>query len=106
MSIVLQPHFIIHPVDAYAATPFTATFTCSAQGHGVLSIEWKREGSLELSSQSNQTILFPEITESYINSTLVLYNVTDIDAGKYYCTASNEMKASNSTTANLIFSGK
>ena len=103
---VREPEFIIHPTDAYAAAPFSVMFTCTAKGFGHLSIEWHRGGSLVLSNQSEQIVYFTEHTNSYIKSTIIIYNVTDDDAGEYYCTASNELKESNSTAANLYFSGK
>lgn len=103
---VLEPEFIIHPTDVYAAAPYSATFTCKAKGFGNLSIKWKREGSLALPNQSEQTVHFPEVTKSYITSTITIYHVTDQDAGKYYCTASNELEESNSTAANLYYPGK
>ena len=100
-----EPEFIIHPTDAYAAAPFSIMFTCMAKGFGHLSIEWHRKGPLALSNRSEQTVYFTEHTKSYIKSTIIIYNVTDEDAGEYYCAASNELKASNSTAANLYFSG-
>ena len=106
MFAVREPEFIIHPTDAYAAAPFGVMFTCTAKGFGRLSIEWNREGSLVLPSQSEETVYFLEVTNSYIKSILIIYNVTDEDADKYYCAASNGLKASNSSVANLFFSGK
>jgi len=97
---VPAPHIIVHPTNTSAAAPFSAVFTCSAEGYGDLNIRWRRKGVLfekiPEKSKINQ--------ENHLNiatSKLVIPNVTDNDVGMYYCIVWANRTATSSFIANL-----
>lgn len=96
------PHIIIHPIDASAAAPFGAEFTCSAKGCGHLDVIWHRHtNSLPKKVYSALVTSVNEIT-----STLTIPNVTREDSGKYYCVVWANTTATRSRLANLFLTGK
>ena len=98
---VPAPHIIVQPTSISAAAPFSAVFSCSAEGYGDLNIRWRRKGVLfgkiPEKSKINQ--------ENHLNiatSKLVIPNVTDNDVGMYYCIVwANNRTATSSWVANL-----
>ena len=100
MYLVPAPRIITHPADASVAAPFSAVFTCSAQGYEPIIIEWKRRDS-SIPSKAN----IKQINSDIIVSTLTIANVTEVDAGTYYCIAWAGRKGSLSKEATLYYAG-
>jgi len=99
---VLPPHIITHPTDTSAAAPFSGVFTCSAGGYGYLSIKWERQDN-KLPDKINVT----QISSSEVTtSVLIIPNVTNDDAGSYYCLVQAGEKNSKSKPAKLLFAGE
>ena len=91
------PRIITHPTDTSAAAPFSAVFTCSVQAFGTISIEWRGKDNLPSPIQ----VSTPELT----TSTLTIPNVTEKDAGTYYCVVWANRQGAISNEAKLIFAG-
>ena len=76
-------------------------FTCSVYGYGYQNVTWHRE--------SNELPYKHQIKEisslRIITSTLIVPNVTEEDAGKYYCQARANNIRIQSNQANLYYSG-
>lgn len=98
------PKIVAHPTDTSAGAPFGAVFTCSAIGYGNLSIEWKRNDSLDVPIKSFRRQVSSSIKT--ITSTLIIPNVTANDSGRYHCVGWIGMQASKSKTALLYYSGE
>ena len=98
---VPAPQIIIHPNDTSAAAPFSAVFTCSAKGYGYLNITWFKNNKVYNSLKS---IIHQTSSMNITTSTLVIYNVTEDDVGVYHCLVWASSKASQSRTADLLFS--
>ena len=93
--------FVTHPVDTSAAAPFSGVFSCSAYGYGRQHITWhKVSGKLPHKHTIRQ---IPNYT--IVTSTLTIPNVTEEDAGKYYCQVWANHLGSRSKKANLFYSG-
>ena len=84
-----------------AAAPFSAAFTCAAQAHGTVTIEWKRINSVIPNKANSTQQSLPDIT----TSNLTVPNVTGADAGTYYCVAWANRKGSLSKEAMLLYAG-
>ena len=106
-SIVPAPHIITHPIDTFAAAPFSGVFTCSASGYGTLSVVWFRKDLAMLESKPLPSKAINSLDSSFkvTTNTLIIPNVTDNDVGSYYCVVWGENKASRSNTAKLLLSG-
>ena len=100
MYLVPAPRFITHPADASVAAPFSAVFTCSAQGYEPITMEWRRKNS-NIPLTANIT----QINSDIIVSTLTIADVTEVDAGTYYCIAWAGRKGSLSKEATLYYAG-
>ena len=101
------PYINTHPIDTFAAAPFSGIFTCSASGYGKLLISWIRKDlamvdTKPLPVKANVSL---NISPEFITSTLVIPNVTTDDVGAYYCLVWAENKASRSNAGKLLFSG-
>ena len=105
--IVRAPHIITHPIDTFAAAPFSGVFTCSASGYGNLSVVWFRKDLAMLKAKvlPSKAIISLESSWKVTISTLVIPNVTTDDVGSYYCIVWGENKASKSNVAKLLLSG-
>jgi hypothetical protein len=79
------------PLDTAAVYGGTATFTVTASSSTALSYQWYKDGFLILDQ-----LLFGQT-----RSSLVLSNVSDSDAGKYFVRISNAGGTVTSTKANL-----
>jgi len=95
------PRIIHHPVGTSAAAPFSAIFTCAAQGFGTVRIEWKRSDSV-IPNMANITQLN---LHNVAISDLIIPSVNESDAGTYYCIAWANQKGSVSKEAMLLFPG-
>lgn len=99
--VALSSTFVTHPVDTSAAAPFSAVFTCSVYGYGHQHITWhKKSGQLPYNHKLEQLPLLKIVT-----STLIILNVTEQDAGEYYCQVWANHIGSQSKRANLYYSG-
>ena len=97
------PLILSHPIDTSAAAPFSGVFTCSAKGYGApLVVEWKRKNFDLPNNYNSSTQVFSSGTTT---SMLVIPNVTNEDTGSYYCIVWNKNKGTQSSSANLLFSG-
>ena len=107
LHIVRAPHIIAHPIDTFAAAPFSGVFTCSASGYGTLSVVWFKEdlAMREDKPLPNKAIISLESTLKVTISTLAIPNVTTDDVGSYYCIVWGESKASISSITKLLLSG-
>ena len=93
--------FVTHPTDTSAAAPFSGVFSCSAYGYGRQHITWhKASGKLPHKHTIRQ---IPNYT--IVTSILTIPNVTEEDAGKYYCQVWANHLGSQSKKANLFYSG-
>ena len=98
------PNIITQPIEASAAAPFSAMFTCSAKGCGELELDviWHRQnGPLPQKAYSTMTTSVNETT-----STLTIPNVAIEDIGTYYCVVWASNIATQSRMANLHLAGK
>ena len=104
---VPAPRIITHPVNVYAAAPFSGVFTCSASGYGIVSVNWMRKDLtiLETMALPAKAIISLEYSPEVTTSTLLIPNVTISDVGRYYCIVWAENKASRSNIAKLLLSG-
>ena len=83
-----------------------AVLTCIGMGHPLPDIYWKRqdgqilpeEREIIITSTTNNVTL----EDQYIQSTLVLSNVTSTDNGGYVCTAINNVTLSLEKTTVLL----
>ena len=92
---------VTHPVDTSAAAPFSGVFSCSVYGYGYQHITWHRaSGKLPY-----KHVIKEESSSNIITSTLIIPNVTEQDAGKYYCQAWTSNLGTQSEQANLFYSG-
>ena len=97
---VPAPRIITHPTDTSAAAPFSVVFNCSAQGYETITIEWKRKNSsLPIKANIKQT------SYDISTSSLTITNITEYDAGTYYCIAWAGRKGSLSREATLFYAG-
>jgi len=55
---------------------------------------------------TNKSTIHQTSSLNITTSTLVIYNVTEHDVGVYHCLVWASSKASQSRTADLVFSGK
>ena len=95
-------YIIIHPIDTTAATPFSAQFNCSAQGHGYRTITWYRNNH----SLPNKAYSTLTLSVNMTTSILTIPNVTSEDVGEYYCVAQINMIILQSLNGNLVLAGK
>ena len=102
MCIVSSSTVDTHPVDVTAAAPYSAVFTCSIYGYGYQNVTWHREANKL--PQNHQIIEKP--TPRIITTTLTIPNVTEQDAGKYYCQVWANNIRTQSDRANLYYAGK
>ena len=92
---------VTHPVDTSAAAPFGGVFSCSAYGYGYQRVTWHRA-----SGKLTYKHVIKEVSSSrIITSTLIIPNVTEQDAGGYYCQAWGNNIGVQSEQANLFYSG-
>ena len=99
--VAVSSSIVTHPIDTTAATPYSAVFTCSIYGYGYQNVSWHRE--------SNRLPYNHQIKElsshRIITTILTIPNVTEQDAGKYYCQVwANHIRV-QSDRANLYYAG-
>ena len=100
--------FLLAPSTVYTPTPhvivnksFTAVLTCIGMGHPLPDIYWKRQDGQILPEE--REIMMTSTTENvtledqYVQSTLVVSNVTSTDDGGYICTAINSVALTEAT---------
>jgi len=93
--------FVTHPVDTSAATPYGGVFRCSVYGYGYQNITWHKTSGKLPHKHKSEEISSPRIVET----TLIIPNVTEQDAGKYYCQVWANNIGIQSEQANLYYSG-
>ena len=100
--MVVSPNIITHPANTSAAAPFSGMFMCSINGHGYQNITWFRQSDT-LPTKHNVS---KTMSRGVITSTLIIFNVTETDVGKYYCQVWTNNRGIKSKTAILYYSGK
>ena len=101
VHLAVSSSIVTHPTDTSAAAPYSAAFICSIYGYGYQNVTWHRESSKLPYDHQIREIPSPRI----ITTILTISNVTEQDAGKYYCQVwANNMRA-QSDRANLYYAG-
>ena len=99
--VVAPSTIVTQPTDTSAAAPFSAVFTCAAEGYGYQNITWhKQSGTLPHKHMISQMT-----SHGVATGTLIIPNVTEEDVGKYYCRVSANNIYVESKRAELYYSG-
>lgn len=88
--LIAPPERVTQPTDTSLNSGDTIQFLCSAFGNPLPSITWKKDGNI-LFNSTNVIITDEAITDTTIQSTLSLINVSIDDNAVYTCDASNSV---------------
>lgn len=97
--LVPPPEILQQPINATAALPFGAHFTCAANGYGKITIIWRNtDASKKIPSKA---IVTEERSPESVISTLFIPKVVLADEGGYYCSVDIGLVSTLSQTAYL-----
>ena len=102
LHVVSPSKIVTQPTNTSAAAPFGGVFTCSVEGYGYQHIIWHKQSGVLPHKHKTSKIASGTI----VTSTLIIPNITQEDAGKYYCQvwAFNNVGV-RSEKADLYYSG-
>ena len=96
------PRITARPSNKVVMENSSVQFHCSTEGDPPPSVEWTTPSGVKLTHQSLQSLGSKKVL---INNSLSITMVTKVDAGRYICTARNNI-GSRSAEATLTVLGK